>query len=82
MLDFVRNYLPLVIAFAIIGSFTVVFLLAWLALKKKKDPSEDNDRKMADTEIIKRTLLEEFHRCSVHHAVLHCVRNPVPADRR
>ena len=56
MLDFIRNYLPLVIAFAIIGAFTVVFLLAWIALKKHKDISEDNDRKMSDKEIVKRLL--------------------------
>ena len=56
MLDFIRNYLPLVIAFAIIGSFTVAFLLAWFALKKHKDTSEDHDRKMSDGEIIKRLL--------------------------
>ena len=56
MLEFIRNYLPLVIAFAIIGSFTVAFLLAWIALKKHKDPSEDHDRKMADGEIIRRMM--------------------------
>ena len=56
MFDFIRNYLPLVIAFAIIGSFTVAFLLAWMALRKHKDPSEDNDRKMSDKEIVKRLL--------------------------
>ncbi len=56
MLDFIRDYLPLVIAFAIIGAFTIVFLLAWAALKKHKDETDDSDRKMADMEIIRRLL--------------------------
>ena len=56
MLEFVREYLPLVIAFAIIGSFTVAFLLAWVALKKHKDEADDKERKMADGEIIRRLL--------------------------
>ncbi len=56
MLKFVHDYLPLVIAFAIIGAFTVAFLLAWAALKKHKDETDDNDRKMADGEIVRRML--------------------------
>jgi len=56
MLKFVQEYLPLVIAFAIIGAFTVAFLLAWAALKKHKDETDDKDRKMADGEIIRRLL--------------------------
>ena len=57
MLDFIHEYLPLVIAFATIGAFTVAFLFAWIALKKRKDPNiEDNDRKMSDGEIVKRLL--------------------------
>ncbi len=56
MLKFVQDYLPLVIAFAIIGAFTVAFLLAWAALKKHKDETDDKDRKMADGEIIRRLL--------------------------
>ncbi len=56
MLNFIHNYLPLIIAFAIIGAFTIAFLLAWAALKKHKDETEDNDRKMADMEIIRRLL--------------------------
>ncbi len=56
MLEFVHDYLPLLIAFAIIGAFTVVFLFAWAALKKKKDDTDDTDRKMADMEIIRRLL--------------------------
>ena len=56
MLEFVHDYLPLIIAFAIIGAFTVAFLLAWAALKKHKDKTDDKERKMADGEIIRRLL--------------------------
>ena len=56
MLKFVQDYLPLVIAFAIIGAFTVAFLLAWAALKKHKDETDDSERKMTDGEIIRRLL--------------------------
>ena len=51
-----REYLPLVIAGAIIGAFALVFSLAALALKKVKD-DDDSDRHMADSEIIKRLLV-------------------------
>ena len=54
MLDFVQQYLPIVIVGAIIGAFSLVFLFASLALKKVKD--EDSDRHMADSEIIKRLM--------------------------
>ena len=47
-----REYLPLLIVGAIIGSFTIVFLLAWAALRRHKDASEDNERHMADAEIV------------------------------
>ncbi len=56
MLKFVQDYLPLVIAFAIIGAFTVAFLLAWAALKKHKDEADEKERKMTDGEIIRRLL--------------------------
>ena len=51
-----REYLPLLIVGAIIGSFTVVFLLAWAALRRCKDPADDTDRHMADGEIVRRLL--------------------------
>ncbi|MBE6981506.1 MAG: ABC transporter ATP-binding protein [Ruminococcaceae bacterium] len=54
MLDFVQQYLPVVIVGAIIGAFSLVFVFASLALKKVKD--EDSDRHMADSEIIKRLM--------------------------
>ena len=56
MLDFVKNYLPLVIVGAIIGAFTLVFVLAYLALQKSKKPDEDTDRHMKDSEIVRRLL--------------------------
>ena len=34
MLDFVMEYLPIIIVGAIIGGFTVAFLFAYAALKK------------------------------------------------
>ena len=56
MLDFLREFLPIVIVVAIIGSFTTVFLIAWIALKKKKDESDDRERKISDKELIARLL--------------------------
>jgi len=50
-----REYLPLVIVGAIIGAFTLVFLIASLALKKVKE-EDDTDRHMKDSEIIGRLL--------------------------
>ena len=56
MLDFVREYLPIVIVVAIIGAFTLAFLMAWLALKKHKDETDDRERKISDKELIARLL--------------------------
>ena len=56
MLEFVKNHLPLVIVGAIIGAFTLVFVLAYLALQKSKKPDEDTDRHMKDSEIVRRLL--------------------------
>ncbi len=55
MLDFVKEFLPIIIVGAIIGAFTIAFILAWFALKKHKDET-DTDRKMSDREIISRML--------------------------
>ena len=49
------EYLPLLIVGAIIGAFTIVFLLAYGALKKIKD-KPDKERNMSDGEIIRRLL--------------------------
>ena len=51
-----REFLPIIIVGAIIGSFTVVFLMAWMALKKRKEDMTDRDRNMTDGEIIARLL--------------------------
>ena len=49
------EYLPLLIVGAIIGTFTIVFLLAYGALRKIKD-EPDKERNMPDSEIIRRLL--------------------------
>ena len=49
------EYLPLLIVGAIIGTFTIVFLLAYGALKKIKD-EPDKERNMPDGEIVRRLL--------------------------
>ena len=49
------EYLPLLIVGAIIGAFTIVFLLAYGALRKIKD-EPDKERNMADGEIIRRLM--------------------------
>ncbi len=56
MLDFLKEFLPIVIVAAIIGSFTVVFIIAWIALKKSKDDTDDRERKLSDKELIGRLL--------------------------
>ena len=56
MVDFVRQYLPILIVGALIGAFTIVFVLAYIALQKHKEKGDDNERHMADAEIIKRLL--------------------------
>lgn len=56
MLEFVRNYMPIVIVGAIIGAFTLVFILAYIALQRSKTTDDDSDRHMKDSEIIRRLL--------------------------
>nr|MBQ8244775.1 ABC transporter ATP-binding protein [Oscillospiraceae bacterium] len=50
-----REYLPLLIVGAIIGVFTLVFLVAY-ALEKNKKKSMGFDRQMSDGEIVRRLL--------------------------
>ena len=57
MLDFIREYLPVLIVGAIIGTFALVFLIAWAALRKNEEKIEDNERHMADGEIVRRLLV-------------------------
>ena len=56
MAEFVQQYLPILIVGAIIGAFTIVFVLAYIALQKHKEKEDDNERHMADAEIIRRLL--------------------------
>ena len=49
-----REYLPLIIVFSIIGAFTAVFLAAYAALRKQKNDSKE--RHFSDGEIIRRLL--------------------------
>ena len=56
MLEFAREYLPILIVGAIIGAFALVFLLAYAALRKRDTKDEDTDRHMKDGEIVRRLL--------------------------
>ena len=51
-----RNYLPVLIVGAFIGTMTLVFVLAYLALKKHKEAEDDSERHMSDGEIVGRLL--------------------------
>jgi len=51
-----NEYLPLLIVGAIIGVFTVVFAVAALILKRKKETLDDSERNMPDGEIIRRLM--------------------------
>ena len=50
-----REYLPVLILGAVIGTFTLIFLVVY-ALEKNKKESMGFDRNMPDSEIIKRLL--------------------------
>ena len=57
MLDIFREFLPVVIVIALIGSFATVFVIAWFALKKAKDEGmDDHERKLSDKELVARLL--------------------------
>ena len=51
-----REYLPVIIVGAIIGSFALVFILAYLALQKSKEHFDEHERSMADKDLIVRLL--------------------------
>ena len=51
-----REYLPILIVGAIIGAFALVFILAYIALRRSKEKFDDNERHMPDGEIIRRLL--------------------------
>ena len=48
-----REYLPLLIAGAVIGFFAAGFILVWLAVRRRKDV-RSGDRNMPDGEILRR----------------------------
>ena len=57
MLEFLREFLPVVIVAALIGSFATTFIIAWIALKKSRDDGmEDHERKLSDKELVSRLL--------------------------
>ena len=51
-----REYLPILIVGALIGVFTLVFVLAYIALQKHKEKEDEHERHMSDSEIVKRLL--------------------------
>ena len=57
MLEFVREYLPVVIIFAIIGTLALLCLIFYAALRKKGDKLEKDERHIADDELIRRLLV-------------------------
>ena len=56
MLEFIMEYLPIVVVAAIIGAFTLTFLIAYIVLMKRKKEAESSDRNINDKEIILRLL--------------------------
>ena len=56
MADLFREYLPVIIVCAIIGAFTLVGIMAFVALKKQKEDMTDRERNMSDKEIVIRLL--------------------------
>ncbi len=50
-----REFLPILIVGAIIGAFTIVFVMAYIAIGKEKQ-EKDKDRNMSDKELVKRLL--------------------------
>ena len=56
MADIFREYLPVIIVCAIIGAFTLVGIMAFVALKKQKEDMTDRERHMSDREIVTRLV--------------------------
>jgi len=50
------EFLPVLIVGAIIGAFAIVFIMAYIALTKKKEELPDDERNMSDGELIKRLM--------------------------
>ena len=51
-----REYLPILIAGAIIGVFSILFIVAYTILKRHKEDMTDRERNMSDKEIVTRLL--------------------------
>ena len=51
-----REYLPVLIVGAIIGTFALAFILAYIALQRSKEKFDDNERHMDDKVLISRLL--------------------------
>ena len=51
-----REYLPVLIVGAIISTFALVFILAYIALQRSKEKFDDNERHMEDKVLIGRLL--------------------------
>ena len=51
-----REYLPVLIVGAIIGTFALAFILAYIALQRSKEKFDDNERHMDDKVLIGRLL--------------------------
>ena len=49
------EFLPVIIVGAIIGAFAIVFIMAYMAIRKEKE-QKDDDRHMSDKELITRLL--------------------------
>ena len=49
------EYLPIIIVGAIIGAFSIIFIMAYIALTKSS-ADKSNDRNMSDSELVKRLL--------------------------
>ena len=56
MAEIFREYLPVIIVCAIIGAFTLVGIMAYVALKKQKEDMTDRERHMSDKEIVTRLI--------------------------
>ena len=50
-----REFLPILIVGAVIGAFSIVFVVAYMALKKSKE-AKDHERMMEDGELVRRLL--------------------------
>ena len=73
------EYLPLLIAGAIIGTFALIFIVAYVWDRRKKQVYEGYERNMSDRELVRRLsayakpLLEAVSACILRHAGIHCL---------